>query len=266
MNKVKLLAHYLELFILSILILLFTLLITLKFTLLNEEFVMSKFNDKHYEEVENFLKKEMKNSMISSGIDNTVIDNMFDKEDIKDTTKQTLDILYKDYTKALDVSKIENKLKENIHENLAEKNFETSDEKGLKSFVDSIMTIYKSEFYMFDKLSTIGKIITRVSTIVDIVLIVLGILIVLELLIRIKKLPKKLPVPLFTSSFLLLFGTIYIYEKAGIANFTIISLPFSKIIRELISSTFHIYQVIAIIFIMVGILLSLFYKKKVELK
>lgn len=265
-NKLKEILKYLEMFGISMLLLLFTTVAIVKITLLNRNFVSLQFNDEHYKNVEESLKTAMKQSMISSGIDDSIINDMFDTSDIKNSTNQILNIIYTHNSIKFDTTSIENKLRENIKKDFEKKNFSLDNEEGYNEFVDSIMEIYRGEFIMLNQVSKVGKLVSMITKPVLIATIGLGVLLVLILIIRRKKLYRILPIALLTSSFLILFGTIYIYSKAGLANTTIISVTFSDIIRKIIKSTFNIYQITSIIYIIIAVIIVIVSKVRIKRK
>ncbi len=265
LNKIKLLGHYLEIFFLSILVFLFTSLLVCKMTILKEEYTYQKISEKQYQEGLEDIQEKMKNSMISSGINKKVITDTFTIQDIKKSTKELLDILYQGKKKELELQQLEEKLRENITKDLAEKNFIIEQEKGLDDFVNSIMQIYKDEFAMGKLFSPIilkiGNIIPKINNYLNSIIIGLGILLGLWLFLRRKKIFLKISVPLLTTSFLLLFGTYYIKVNSGIESFTIINTSFSKVIRLIISSTFEILQIISYIYLFLGFIFAFLSKK-----
>ena len=89
MTKKRIILRYVKKFFLAILVLLTTITVITRLTILNRSFIERQFTSSHYQEVEKALKTKMKDSMISSGISNTVIDNMFTTADIKKTTQNT---------------------------------------------------------------------------------------------------------------------------------------------------------------------------------
>lgn len=265
MNKIKLFTHYVELFLLSMIFLIFTGLVLVRMTVLNRNFVASCFSTSHYKEVEEALKKEMKHSMISSGIRSEVIDTMFTKEDIQKTTSRTLDILYNDYRLHFEHSDIEKRLRENIQNDLKEQNFTSNDESGLNHFVKSIMKIYEAEFHMLNHVSSLGKIIQLVTPFVDVLCYLCGGILLLWMIFRRRYLTQILSVPFFTSGMLILFGIYYVSTRTEIRHFTMFSLTFSKIVRRIILETFTVFNVVAVTFFFLGIcviLLRRFPKKK----
>ncbi len=258
MTKKRLILRYVKMFLLSLLIFITTFLVIMRLTILNSSFVERQYTTSYYNEVEKDLKTKMKDSMISSGIDAKVIDTMFNHSDVKKTSEEALDIIY-DYNKQeLDTSKIQAKLEENVRNNLIEKNYVVPEDDGFKNFIDSTMDIYESEFDMLNHISTVGIYMQKAIKVVTILVIMLVVITALIIATRHKKMPRYLPVALFTTSFLNLFGGFYIYNKAGLGSITIISPTFSLILRKVILKTFQTFYMVSFVYIIIGVVLCFF--------
>ena len=262
MNKQKMIIKHIKMFFLSILVFITTITVLLRLTIFNKSFVALQFNEEHYQKVELNLKTEMKESMISSGLDNTIIDTMFTTADIKNTTNQTLDIVYNYHNQKLNTSKIQKKLEENIDENLKKQNYQIQDKKGYDEFVESTMKIYQNEFTMLKQLEKVGKYMSlciRVSTVLS---LLLSTSLILLILLRRKTIKRIMPVALFVTSILILFGIYYINKTAELTSITILSKTFSDVLRIIIRKTFKYFQVIAIIYMVLAIVMHLFFIEK----
>lgn len=260
MTRKKLILGYLEKFFFSLALIIFTCSAILKVTVLNKDFVASKFTTEHYKEVEVDLKEEMKGSMMSSGLDSSIIDDMFTTKDIEDTTMQMLNIVYNFSNKKVDTSNVEEHLRENIKKNLEKKGFNIDNEAAYNEFVTSVMDIYRGEFIMLDQLPKVGKVVQVADKAITILTIVFSLIVFIWMIIRRKRLNRFVPVGLFTTSFFIIFSCLYVNKEAGLTGITIISVTFSKILREVIKSTFTIYYVVAIIYIIIGIMILLLHK------
>lgn len=262
MSKTKYLLKHIEMFLLSLIILLTTLIVVLRLTVLNKSFVKRQFSEAHYQKVENNLKEEMKASMMSSGINTSVIDTMFTTSDIRDTTNQVIDIIYNYHHQKLDTSKIQTKLEANVQEDLQKHNYQLEDQTGYQEFINSTMKIYQNEFTMLNKVETVGQIATSAIKITTVLSIFLTMSLFLLILLKSKTMKELLPVPLLTTSFLILFGSYYINKTAGLSSITIFSVTFSDILRSMIDKTFLCYKVIAIVYIVIAVFINLFLVKK----
>ena len=256
MNKLKYVFHYFLLFLIFLIILLFTFLTIFRFTILNRDFVNNRFNDKYYDKVYNTIKKDMKESMVSTAVDSSVVDDIYTKNDLKNTVSNMLDIIYVDNTIKFDTDSVREKLKNNIISNLKEKGINLDDSVELSLYVDNLMKVYNQEFNMYNKLSSIGNIVQKIIKIIDILLIILGILIFIMILVFRKSLSKYFAIPLFSTSIILSFMCFYINSRVGINYFTIFSSAFSIFVRNLILSTFNIYITLSIIYLIIGIVLA----------
>ncbi len=259
MKKENILLKHIKMFLLTLFLLVATIVIGLRITILSRSFALRQFSAAHYQKVEKNIKEEMKDSMISSGLDDTIIDTMFTSSDVRNTTEQTIDIIYNYHNQKLDTTVVQNNLERNIKANLEKKHYKIENEKDYQKFVDSMMKIYKKEFTMLNQVTRIGKYMKILIKVTSLASILLFTLFMILLMIRRKTIKKLLPVPFLTTAFLLLFGTWYINKEAGLSSITIFSKTFSEILRSMIQKTFLTFNIIAILYITIAIILHLFF-------
>ena len=262
MKKKELILKHLKILFFSFYILITTVLFGLRITVLNKSFVKSEFTTSHYEKVENNIKTEMKNSMISTGIDNSVIDTIFTKDDVKKSTEQVLSIIYDNNKQEFDTSNIQTRLEENVKENLEKHNYVLQDVNGYNHFIESTIKIYRNEFIMLNQLPKIGSYMQKAIKLTTVMIITLAMILFILIVARFKTMKHILPPCLFATSFVTLFGCFYINKEAGLESITIFSVTFSEVLRKIISNTFHLFQNLSYAYIIIGFLIIIFFIRK----
>ena len=219
-NRIKIIIYYLLEFILSILIFCLVSLILLKTTLYNPSYVKKQFiNNNYYTNLSKSINEEMSNYIIQSGLTEDVIKNIYTEEILKETIENIIDSTYKGKKVIIDTKKIENNLKANINNYLEKNNIEVKDQESLDKFIEQILNVYKDEVSLSNSIKYAEKIISKTKHLVTFGSILCIILIILTIII-IKKITKEkiLTIPLFTTSILFFFSTIYINNHIIIDN------------------------------------------------
>ena len=257
----EIILKYLRIFIYSLLLFIVTILGITYITLLNKNFISRQFTKSHYKKVENNIKEEMKRRMISSGISNTVVDDIFTYKDVENSVQETLRVIYENYSYKMNTSQMLKKLEDNIQADLEKHNYKIEDEKGYHAFTSSIINIYTKEFAMLNQVQKLGKYVQLATKIIVIAIAVLLILLLMVLVIKWKIYKRLISSCLFTNSFLILFSIYYVYEKAGLSSTYIFSETFSQIIRKIINNTFLYFKMFAIAYAILGVLIILLFVK-----
>lgn len=258
----KIILKYIRILIYSILLLILTTLGILYLTVLNKGFIKKQFTEEHYKTVEKNIKDEMKRSMISSGINDSVIDDIFNYKTVEKSIDETLNVIYENHTYEIDTKEMQERLESNIQKYLENHNYKLEDEKSYHEFTKSIIDIYTKEFAMLDQVQKVGKYVQPATKIIVVPIAVLSLLLLLVLILRWKIYKRIISSCLFTNSILLLFGTKYIYNKAGLSSTYLFSETFSKILRKIINNTISYFTIISIIYIVLGLLIILLFVRE----
>ena len=251
-NKTKLIIDYLTIFLISLLVLVFTNSLIIRCTILNKNFVKNNIDYNYYEKVNTEIKRNMKNNMLSIHIDSKVLDNVYTKKDIKNSINNSLEILYDDYKKKIDSKNVEKKLRENINNYFKENNITEVNQTGLDEFVDIIMDTYESEFNISNNINDIGKIINRLTNIFNVVLLLSGITLILLIVYFRKNIIKYFMTPLFTTSLLNMFFVGYINSRIIIKYIMVVSNSFSIIIRNILSNIISTIIIVSVLYLFIA--------------
>ena len=256
MNRIKLILSYIFGFITSLLISIFVILLITKYTVLNEKYIKSVLvKNNYYSEVYEGTIEEMKNYMVSSGLEELVLDGIFTESDIKRDVNSYIDALYKNTKYEIDTSEIRNKLTSNIETDLSSKNVEVTNEKELELFKDDIVDIYKKEVTFYNTLSHVKGLISKCNKYIDSLIYLVGALVMLFTVLLIILKYKIVSSALISSGLINLFLRVMIYEKVDIKNIHIISEYFSESFKYILLRIGHQLLYSSVLLIVVGLII-----------
>lgn len=251
MNKVF---GYILGFFASIILAAISILLIMKMTIFNKEYVFksleaSNYYDKVYDEIE----KDMKNSLRSSGLDESVVKNLYKKNDVKNDIRNFVGSIYSGSKYSVFTDEIEKKLNSNIDVYLKSKKIELEDKKALDSYVSNIIDIYSNEVSLYGYFQNyIGKIM-KLSNVVDFS-IAFGI-IILVIIITINKYKFKIHffgTSLLASSMMVIYLRYFIWDKIDYENILIISNIFSDVLRRILTSISNSFIYLGCLYALLG--------------
>ena len=266
MNKIRIILQYFLGIIISLLLTVFILTFIFKKTISQKEFLKNTLEKtNYYETIYKETYEEMRIYMISSGLPEEVLKDIYTKKEIKKDVNTFIDYFYEGKKIELDKTSIKNKLMNNIQTYLS-KNYETITHKEeLSEFISDIEEIYRNEVCLYHTLDSFIKFfhkgINYINFIIDILFWVISILFILECLLK----TKFMGAIISSSGINILLIIFLVYEKVDYKNLLIISEYFSKVIREIFQNIIHISIYTSTICIIIGLLLSFicsFEKKK----
>ena len=259
MNKVKSILTFILGLIASILLLVAILLVIIRSTIYNKEYILNIINESnYYKNLTESIEKDMKNNLLSLELDESVIKDLFDKSDIQKETINLINSLYIGQKYKVNVVSIKEKIKQNINHYFDEKNIYIEDKETLEAIIDSITKVYKEKLEIYGYLDTISNIFIKIGNNIDIY-ILLTILAYIAIIIIIKYIIKNniLGSTFTAAGFMLLFIKYYIYEKIDAKNILIISTEFSTLIRKILENIGEKILLYSYISIIIGILIMI---------
>lgn len=254
MNKVF---GYILGFLASIIIVLISMLLTLKLTVFNKSYLLktldvNNFYDKVYDEI----GKDMKNSLRSSGLDESVVSNIYKKSDVKNDIINLVGSIYSGSKYYSSTQEIESKLNNNIDKYLASKNIILDDKDTLDSYVSSVVDVYSKETSLYGYFQNYTSKFVKISNLMDFIIAFGIILIVVIIIIDKYKLKIHfLGVTLVSSSIMLLYLRYFIWNKIDYENILIISKHFSDVLRNILMDINNYSMYFAIAFALSGFVL-----------
>ena len=192
MKRSKVLLYYLLEFILTILVFITILLLIIKVTILNKNYIKNKINSNDYvHELYVDIKNDFNDYIIHSGFDNNIVDNLFSEDELKIIINKNVDSFYKGEAINVDTDNVKNKLEDNINNYLSEKGITVNNQKDIDLFVKEILKIYKERIVLNDKFIKLSNKFSKLANLINIFLYVL-MTIDLILFLVIKKVFKKI--------------------------------------------------------------------------
>lgn len=255
MKKIGMISYYILLILLCLNLLILSILLPLKYTLFNEEYmkqelIRQNYDTKVYEEI----KTQMNHYLIQSGLDESVFDNIITEEKVKEDITNNLTSLYENKESHIDTTSITNQLEENIEKYLASQNIEVKDTESLNAFVKQIGSIYDEELNLYGSFPKLQKIMFPLSNVINIIIII-NILIILVTLMLIKIILKKKvgSVPFFVTGVLLFLIENYVLNHVDIAHLLIIDKNFSSLLNSFLNQFFTDLTQFSYLFLGIGI-------------
>ncbi len=236
MSKLKLALSYILGFVCSILLVLIALLSVARMTIYNKGYILNRLEDsKYYDKVYKEIGKEMKNNLRSSGLDESVISDLYNSSDVKNDIKNIVGAIYSDSKFTVDTASIEKKLISNIDNYLEKNNIVLTDKSSLDSYVSNVISVYEKEVSLYGYIENYVHKFIKIGDILELLIGVFIILFVVFVLIN-KYVNKKnfFDISFIGSSFMLLYFRYFIFDKVDFKNILIISDAFSDFIRNLI--------------------------------
>ncbi len=258
MNRAKFILSYIFGFIASTLISILVILLIGKFTILNIKYVESVLvKNNYYKEVYKGAYEEIENYMVSSGLEDVVLDKIFSEKDIKRDVNNYLEALYRGESYKVDTSFLNKKLSENIDNYLVSNNFDVEDRHELNLFISDVCNIYEKEVTFYGSFKLLNKYINfGIDNINGLIILVseLSIICILTILILGNNIISS---SVMSSGLILLFIRVMIYEKVDIKNIMIISNYFSESLKYILNRIGYDLLASSILLIVIGLIISI---------
>jgi hypothetical protein len=258
MSKIKIVLGYVLSFALVVLLTLIAGLLILKYT------AFSKINVKkslqkigYYDLVSDEILDNMKSYMISSGLSDEVLVDLYTNDDVHQDIDKYIDYLYGS-GKEVDYSHIENKLNTNIDAYLLKYNIKIVDQESLELFKVDIKDIYIKEVSLYGYLNNYTNLFKKASSLINLVIIINSVLLVFGFLFLQTHYKDKYNSSIFIGSgLILLFANLYINTQLDINNIIIISNHFSNFLHNYIGKMMSLIIIYAIILCVLGLILAI---------
>ncbi len=257
MAKFRVLFYYFAEFLLSVLILALFLMGILKLTVLSPNFILKQFSKQnYYEELSDSIQDEMSNYIIQSGLEDSVLENIYTKEMVKEDLTSYVTNFYGGKKLTVSTDEIKKNLEDNILEYLEKNNITVGDQSSLDAFVDQILTVYQEKITFSNGLNSFQNSIVKANSLITVVFVIFLLLsIVLYALMKfICKRKIVVAAPCFTTSLLTFLGIYLFYQRVDVKNIVFWNDVVSALIKKIITSVTDAMVLGAVIFLVLGIL------------
>ena len=258
MNRIKIILRVFLGFGCSVFMFILAFLLIIRVTIYNKNYVLKKLDEiNYYEKVYLEISNDMKNNLLSSGLDETILENLFTENDVLNDINGLIGSIYSGSKYEVDTAYLKDKLNKNIKDYLNKNNTEVTDQKALDKFISNIISIYKKEISLYGHIEGYTNKFIKVGKFIDVSIVVITFLLIIFLVILRWPLHRKYEgVISLSAGMMLLYFKFYIYEQIDMKNILIISDSFSKLIKELLLDINNYIFILAIILLFVGIFLN----------
>ena len=255
MNKWKIILDYFLKFLTALILIFLTLIIIFKFTIFNKNYIKNNLKENnYYEKVNDSIKENMENYIISSGFSENILDNIYTNKDVEIAINNYIDIIYSNKKDKIDLSKIEDKINSNIDEYIKDQEIKILDKDSITSLVDDLLKIYTNEIELYNIFDNYINLFSKLQTLLNIALICLLIITIILIIVLIKLKIQNLGIIPFTSSLMLLYIRFLIYNNIDYKNILIITDNFSNCLVQIVTKIVDLILICGIILGVMGLI------------
>lgn len=239
-------------------------------TVLNKNFTAKILKKENYsEKIYNEIMENFKNNTIQSGLEDSVLTGVISKDKLEEDINKFLSGLYGEKNIEVDEAGIKERLNENINKEIKKNNKNVSAEEQIEidRYVDTIANIYKDGIlYSKEYVEKIGDSVLQIKHLTTKITIAFYIttIVIAAMLIKISKKESinYFIITLISSGMLLMLPQIIKTFALKTSNILILNKTISNIIIALIDKTIGTILVCGVITFILGVLISLMYKKE----
>ena len=256
MNRIKIILGYILGFISASLISVLSLLLIVKFTIYNKDYIKNNLQkNNYYQKVSNEILDNMKNYMMSSGLPETVLDGIYTDVEITKDINKYIDNMYQGRSAKIDLDVVKNRLQANIDKYLNDHKVKITSKEYINSFVNDIGRIYEKEVSLYGYLNGVMSTFKKGENLVNNAILVTSIIVLVLIIILILIKQYLIGSIISASGLILLFIRFLIYDKIDINNILIISSEFSLIIKKICNEILNNAFIISLLLIIIGVTL-----------
>lgn len=254
--KIKVLSYYISMIILSLMTLALSLITLLKYTVMNESFILNQLEkNNYYEKIHKSIKEEMSYYIIQSGLSEEVLDNIYSEKMIKKEINKLIINFYNNKELKVNTKEVSNNLNNNIQNYLLKNNIIAEDQEALNRFTEEMVKIYEQELKITNFISNIQNIFIKLDNLINLIFIILIISIpVIIILLHIFYKRIIFTIPTISTSILLMLGNYSFFQRIDVKNILFWNENISEIIKSIIWSIKDFINTEAIILIVIGII------------
>ena len=264
MAKIKIIIYYIIELIIGLSILSLMGILILKSTVYNKEYIKNKFEKyNYYENVDKEIKEEMKHNIVPTQLPETVLDNIYTQEDLKNTIDNIIDKVYTNEKFKVDTTKISENLKNNINKYVSENNINVDNQESINKIINQMTDIYKNKITQSSIYEKAQRIVLKTSKYLELGIIFLFILIpILIIITYILRREYNISLSLLIASIMDIAFTIFFKSNININNIYIWDNTISDILHDIVNDIIKISDKTTIVFIVIALLLIILKREK----
>lgn len=254
----KVFLNYLTKFLLTISFFAITIISVIRFSLLSPNYIKNKIiKTDYYNKMNNLIKVEMSNYLEQSGLDDSAINNVFTKEEIKTDTINLIESFYKNEKYFVSTDVIANKIRNNIDDFIDKNKINNRNESEITALITKLTDVYKSHVGYNNILNQYKDKINNAKINMNYITIVLIVLIAVLYIYQRYIYKERNIILVFISNFLyLILLYLYIQNKVDINHLLILNDVFSNLLTNYLNGIITIIKNIAIIYLIIGVIFS----------
>lgn len=258
----KTIIRYILSVILAIAIIVFFSISLASSTILKEQYVISKLEEKdYYNKMYEQVKSNFENYIYQSGLDENVIENIVTKEKIENDTKIILRNIYNGLNEKINTDEIRDNLSKKINESLGTSEHSQTQQKAIDTFIQHICKEYENTILHFNIEEQVNKQYVKIINYMDIVkkvlLVVIGIVFVAIIALSLRRIYKFVLSTGVASSIVglfFIFVNLFITSKIKVHTITILNDSISEALRDILQEILSTVMNYGLIFLCLGII------------
>ena len=259
---------YIFSFILVIILSALCIIATIKSTILDEEYTISKLKEaNYYERMNGEIIEQFKNYTIQSGLSDGVLENLFTEEKLEKDINKVIDSIYTGKKLEIDTTEIRENLKENILDEV-EKEGKTVDfeDEAMVEYLKAIEMAYESQVsYSTSAINSIGgalqEIINLASLAQTILIVATIVVVILIIAISAKQIfgLNYIAISSIASGLFILVAKFLLGQATDLHNIMIINQATSRVIQLVIEDILAKVTIAGVILLLIGLVDSVVY-------
>lgn len=260
MSNIKMIFRFVLGFITFVLVTILSIIIILKSTLFNKNYIIQKLDDnKYYEKLTKEITNDMSYSMLSSGVDRDIIADIITENEVKNEVNNMLQSIYAGSKYEVNTGEISARLKSKIEEYAQKNGKKITDENSFENLISNVVDIYKKQINLYGYFDGFANKVVNINELLSIVIVIVVLLIVINLLIiRYLFHGRFLGVTLFSSGMALCFLKVFVLEKIDVDNLEIITQSFSLMLKIIMKDISNILLMSVFILLLFGVVITIF--------
>lgn len=256
---------YILTIIITVLIIAYLLINLLSSTILNESYILSKLEETgYYDKIYDYVLSNFENYIHQSGFDEEVLDNIITKEKVRNDTRAIISNIFNGIAEDIEVKDIEEKLNENINNQISGMTLTEVQKQSIELFVKTICDEYTTTISHFKYETHINTAYSKIMEYLElgskIILIIAG-MSVISLIILNRKIIYRtfmyLGTSLLSSGAFFVIVNIYINAKVKVQNILILNDAISESLRKLMGDILNMELKYGVILLVLGIMFTL---------
>ncbi|MDO5557394.1 MAG: hypothetical protein Q4G05_04045 [Clostridia bacterium] len=261
---------YILTFILSIFIILLIGLILADTTILNEKYIIKKMEkSNYYQKIYDITNEDFKKHTLQSGFGDEIIDNIIDKEIIKEDINSLVGTIYTKSGYTIHSQEIRSRLETNIENKIKTGRYVITegDKSNIETFKNTIVKAYANNIIYGESIVDVLKsTVTKVNSLMNMIYIgILFVIIVLIVLLNTIDKDKKvqfLQVALLTTGLFFIFVSLFMRIGVNFDNILMFNKEISKLFINIINNILLYMGLVGAVVISLIIIKNLIWKGK----